>query len=99
VVRFILTFSASSSVVALLIPIDFSELAGRCLFAGSDRQTVAPEVVQHHRDVRVPDRDLQGDLHDQRHRVREQRNSQIHQELQAIHERRISVEAGLLGDP
>ena len=64
-----------------------------------DRQAVAAEVERHHHAVRVPAADPQGDLHDERDRVGEQRDSQVHAEPEAIPERGVGVEAGVPGDP
>ena len=62
------------------------------------RQAVAIEVDRHHGDVRLPARDPQGDLHDQRHRVGEQRDSQVHAEPQDLPQRGVGLEDRVHGD-
>ena len=48
-----------------------------------DLQAVACEVDRHHHAVRVPAADPQSDLHDQRDRIGQQRDSQVHAQPQA----------------
>ena len=55
--------------------------------------------TRHHRAVRLPAGDPQGDLHDQRDRVGQQRDPEVHAEPQAVPERGVGVEAGVPGDP
>ena len=63
-----------------------------------DHQAVACEVDGHHHAVRVPAADPQGDLHDQRDRVCQQRDSEVHPQPQAVPECGVGVEVGVHGD-
>ena len=62
-------------------------------------KTVASQVDRHHHAFRFPRPDSQGDLHDQRHRVGQQRDSQVHTQPQDLPQRGVGPEAGLHGDP
>ena len=64
-----------------------------------DCQAVAGQVDRHRHAVRLPAGDSQGDLHDQRHRIRQQRDPQVHPQPQDIPERGVGAEARVHGDP
>ena len=59
---------------------------------------VAVEVGGHRHAVRLSAGDPQGDLHDQRDRVDQQRDSQVHAEPQDLPQRGVGLEADLHGD-
>ena len=56
-----------------------------------DCQAVAGQVDRHRHAVRLPAGDSQGDLHDQRDREREQRDSQVHAEPQDLSQRGVGA--------
>ena len=63
-----------------------------------DCEDVADEVDRHHCDFRFSAADPQGDLHDQRHRIGEQRDSQVYAEPQDLSQRGIGRETCFHGD-
>ena len=63
-----------------------------------DFKAVASEVGRHHHAVRFSAADSQGDLHDQRDRIGQQRDSQVHTQPQDLPQRGVGLEADLHGD-
>ncbi len=63
-----------------------------------DRQDVACEVDRHHHAVRLSAADPQGDLHDQRDRIGQQRDPQVHAEPQDLPQRGVGLEDRVHGD-
>ena len=63
-----------------------------------DQQDVACEVDRHHHAVRLSAGDPQGDLHDQRDRIGQQRDSQVHPEPEDLPQRGVGLEDHVHGD-
>ncbi len=76
---------------------EFRSSVGRQV--SDDLQAVAGEMDRHHHAVRLPAGDSPRDLHDQRDRVREQRDSQVHAEPQALSQRGLGLKDRLHGHP